>query len=169
MGVYTSIYLGPYVECKSHYKQLNIYPENCKLNPQPNDCPLSLNQENKGYCQICGKNLSPQTELRKNPTLTLEELDAVGLTIGSDDDFYEDLKDAMEKEIITNYIPNKKYEGNHWYTSATETSSLDLTNINTQEEINKFKSAFQDGINLIIDRFGENNIKFKFGQLIWFD
>ena len=168
MGVNDSIYLGPHVECKSHYKKLNIYP-NCKLNPQPDDCPLSLGQENKGYCQICGKNLSPQIRLQKDPTITLEELDAVGLTTGSSDDLYDCLEDALKKEIITNYIPNKKYEGNCWYNHELETASIDLTNINAQEEINKFKSAFEDGINLIIERFGENNIKFKFGQLIWFN
>jgi hypothetical protein len=165
MGVERTIYLGPYIEVRSpkHVERI----DRCR---NPDECPNpeSSHQTDKGFCKTCG------IELKGRIYTTSRRPDFVGMfdealiqcvdNLGKsplEHEYGNGEEDFFRDCLVPNLANNIFERGSQWL----ESSAQDMTRFAHGNECQWMRKNFKKEIMTLIELFGEDNVRTRWGFL----
>lgn len=162
MGIDQKIYLGPYFEVRSPKRIETI--DRCRFQDR---CPDPKNTRVDRFCKECGIELRNRiTKHRKRPDFE-ELLDGQALVDCVDNQGLSPLEeDADESEFTSVLIPNLAHidalDRDVWCEE-----SQDLTELSFGNETRWMSKRYKKELEILIDAFGQENVRTRWGFLVY--
>lgn len=152
MSYDTNVYIGAYIEC---------YNPRVKTDITELECCGKTHKQGTNFCSECGKKLIP--------VKTHESMEkSVDVSKVSDD---------INEELLPTNFYDHEFEGHEikdvWITAYGEDEIeldeiKDIGSIDIPKEIEEFKLKFSEEISIIGRAYGEENIKIKYGLMVYY-
>jgi hypothetical protein len=162
MGVDTNLSVGPYMVVKG-VKEVTRTEK--VLTCSNIDCEVNIKNKNRKGDNNCNKCGSPITKKSYN---VVEKIKAKDYFWGVEE-FEDELcyTDPMCGESNI-YVPNDLSPFSKKNKSNDNDESIDLTDVNIQEEIDWFKEKYKKIIDYITAEFGEDSVSIRYGAIQWY-
>lgn len=174
MGVERTIYLGPYIEVRSPKKA-----ETINLCKSPDECPQQLSGEGwkKGaeFCHKCGiplDDIGSMRNVNRRPDF-IEMFKGQGLMrclsntgVSPLEEEYEPSDSEFFLDCLVPNLANDVFDrGSFWLRDDAQ----DMTEISHGNETQWMRKAYKKELKILIETFGAENIRTRWGFLSYWD
>jgi hypothetical protein len=157
MGVDYHVHVGPYITVRNPPRNTTKDFDSCPKK----SCSEYGKIITSKFCSVCGSEI----KLISFPCEAPLYIDIYGeFDERLSEAFYE--SDSPLKDTMV-LLSNKRDTGGKTVDPSQCDELVDMSNVNVQEEINKFKKILSKDIQKLEELFGKNSISVKWGILSW--
>lgn len=164
MGISSSVYLGPYLECKTHEVEVDATMRSCTKDTC-SQYEKEVYSKDKKFCPQCGSPIDKVTYKVKEKNVQQhylrEEIDEDLHNIREDTLFSNRSRD----EGIDTWIANKGFCDRRCH--LDDSCVTEITQDRIAEEISLFCTTFEKALTIFNDKYGKGNVAVKWGLVYY--
>jgi hypothetical protein len=164
MGISSSLYVGPYVECTTQDIEVDAKMRSCTRD----SCSMyerEVHDKSKKFCPQCGSPIDNVTYKTKQKNVQahylIEEIDQ-DLSLVQYDSFFS----QRSKDGTDTWIANKKFcERRCW---VNDSCATELTQEMMVKEVLLFCTEFEEALAVFHKKYGKDNVTVKWGLIYYY-
>lgn len=165
MGMYVSLYVGPYMVVTG---TKDVVTERSVRTCSNNECETykanKKHSETQKFCAECGSivEIKKYSEIEKDyPNWMLSDVEDF------EDELCETTRDSRKDDKQV-FVPNEKIPFQPERHTDGEHFNMNLLDMSQTEEVEWFKKRYEKIISFFKDELGENSVEFRWGVVQWY-